>query len=60
MTAHCPLIANYQDNVLVLVDIQERLTVAMTSGVRERLITQISILLAASRALSLPVIVTEQ
>jgi nicotinamidase-related amidase len=60
MTAHCPLIANDQDSVLVLMDIQERLTVAMANGVRERLIAQISILLAASRALSVPVIVTEQ
>jgi nicotinamidase-related amidase len=60
MTAHCPLIANEQDSVMVLMDIQERLTLAMPNGVRERLIAQISILLAASKALSVPVIVTEQ
>jgi len=60
MAAHCPLISTEQDSVLVLMDIQERLTAAMSNGVRERLIKQVSILLAASETLSLPVIVTEQ
>lgn len=60
MTAHCPLITNEQDSVLVLMDIQERLTGAMPHGVRERLIAQVSILLTAAKALSVPVIVTEQ
>tara|TARA_R110002049_G_scaffold228717_4_gene400825 strand:+ start:1061 stop:1633 length:573 start_codon:yes stop_codon:yes gene_type:complete len=59
-TAHCSLIATEQDSVLVLMDIQERLTTAMQNGVRERLIEQVSILLAAAKALSVPVIATEQ
>jgi len=49
-----------QDSVLVLMDIQERLTAAMPNGVRERLLAQVSILLKAANALLVPVIVTEQ
>jgi len=60
MTEHYPLFTTEQDSVLVLMDIQERLMAAMPKGVRERLIVQVSILLAASTALSVPVIVTEQ
>lgn len=60
MTAHCPLMATEQDSVLAVMDIQERLTTAMPNGVGERLIAQVSTLLTASQALSVPVIVTEQ
>ena len=60
MTTHCPLMSTDQDSVLVLIDIQERLTTAMASGVRERLIAQVSTLITAAKALSVPVIVTEQ
>ena len=60
MAAHCPLMTTAQDSVLILMDIQERLTAAMPNGVRERLIAQVSILLTASKALSVPLIVTEQ
>jgi isochorismate hydrolase len=60
MTGNCLLTTTEQDSVLVVMDIQERLTAAMTNGVRERLIAQVSILLSASAALSVPVIVTEQ
>ncbi len=60
MTAHSPLMTTEQDSVLVLMDIQERLTLAMPDGVRERLIAQVSILITAAKALSVPVIVTEQ
>lgn len=60
MTTPCPLMTTEQESVLVLMDIQERLTAVMPDGVRERLIAQISILLNAAKALSVPVIVTEQ
>jgi nicotinamidase-related amidase len=60
MTEYCPLITNEQDSVLVLIDIQQRLTAAMPNAVGERLIAQVSILLTAAKMLSLPIIVTEQ
>ncbi|HEC60283.1 hypothetical protein LCGC14_0997690 [marine sediment metagenome] len=60
MSAHCPLIATKQGSVLVLIDIQQRLTTVMPDGIGQRLIAQVAILLKASQALSIPVIVTEQ
>ena len=60
MSAESLLILDDRDSVLVLIDIQERLTAAMPKGVRERVIEQLSILLTVSEVLSIPVIVTEQ
>lgn len=52
--------ANSENSVLMVIDIQERLTTAMPPGVRDRVIEQVSILLKAAECLSLPVVVTEQ
>ena len=48
------------NSALVIIDVQQRLAAAMPSGVRERVVQQIGILLAAAELLSVPVIVTEQ
>jgi len=48
------------ESVLVLIDIQERLTAAMPQGVRARVVEQIKILITAANTLSVPVVVTEQ
>lgn len=55
-----PLMVTEQDSILVLMDIQERLTAVMPSGVGRHLVEQVAILLTAAKALSVPVIVTEQ
>lgn len=60
MTEKNSRISTVQNSVLVMIDIQDRLSAAMPNGVRERVIEQISILLTASKVLSVPVIVTEQ
>lgn len=60
MTTNGRLIAAHHDSVLLVIDIQERLTTAMPNDVRERVIKQATILLSASNVLSVPVIVTEQ
>jgi len=52
--------ADSDNSVLMVIDIQERLTTAMPAGVRDRVIEQVSVLLTAAESLSLPVIVTEQ
>lgn len=48
------------NSVVVIVDIQQRLMQVMPSGVRSRILEQVSILLTAANVLSVPVIVTEQ
>lgn len=53
-------IADSSNSVLMVIDIQEKLTTAMPSGVRDRVIEQVSVLLTAADALSVPVVVTEQ
>ncbi|WP_417551325.1 hydrolase [Methylophaga sp.] len=54
------MMANSENSVLVLVDVQQKLANAMPEGVRERLINQIKTLLTAAKVLNIPVIVTEQ
>lgn len=54
------MMANVENSVLVLVDIQQKLANAMPEGVRERLNNQIKTLLTAAKVLNIPVIVTEQ
>lgn len=53
-------IADSSNSVLMVIDIQERLTTAMPQGVRDRVIEQVEVLLTAAEALSVPVMVTEQ
>jgi nicotinamidase-related amidase len=53
-------IANADNSVLMVVDIQQRLASAMPNGVRERVIEQVKVLLTAAETLSIPVLVTEQ
>ncbi|MDO8825268.1 hydrolase [Methylophaga sp.] len=54
------MMANSQDSVLVVIDVQQKLAKAMPEGVRERLNNQIKTLLTAAKVLNIPVIVTEQ
>ncbi|OUR64789.1 hydrolase [Methylophaga sp. 42_25_T18] len=54
------LIADAQNSVLVIVDVQERLAAAMPKGVCDRVVDQISTLVTAAKTLSVPVVVTEQ
>lgn len=60
MESKAPLILNAQDSLLVIVDVQQRLTAAMPTGVRERVIEQVKVLLTAAKVLAVPVVVTEQ
>jgi len=53
-------IADSNNSVLMVIDIQERLASAMPLGVRDRVIEQVDVLLTAAKALSVPVLVTEQ
>jgi len=53
-------IADSDNSVLMVVDIQVRLTSAMPAGVRERVIEQTKVLLTAAECLAIPVLVTEQ
>lgn len=52
--------AQTPDSVLVVVDIQQRLAIAMPKGVRDRVIEQVNILSTAADVLKVPVLVTEQ
>lgn len=54
------MMANSQDSVLVVIDVQQKLAQAMPEGVHERLTNHIKILLTAAKVLNVPVIVTEQ
>lgn len=47
-------------SILVIIDIQQKLAAAMPRADRERVIARNAVLLAASEALSVPVLVTEQ
>jgi nicotinamidase-related amidase len=53
-------VADSNNSVLMVIDIQERLTSAMPDGVRDRVIEQVGVLLTAAECLSMPVVVTEQ
>lgn len=55
-----PHLSNVDDSVLVIMDVQDRLVLAMPNGVKERVIERINVLLTAAKALSAPVILTEQ
>lgn len=54
------MMANSENSVLVIIDVQQKLAQAMPDGVQERLNKQIKILLTAAKVLNIPVIVTEQ
>lgn len=60
MTEMNPLLTNAQDSLLVVIDVQEKLTAVMPKGVRERVIARINVLLTAAKTLSIPVVATEQ
>jgi len=53
-------VADSQSSVLMIVDIQQKLTTVMPKGVRDRVIEQVSVLLQAAEKLQVPVVVTEQ
>ena len=52
--------AQSQNGVLLVIDIQEKLSGVMPAGVRERVIEQVGILLTAAESLCVPVALTEQ
>jgi nicotinamidase-related amidase len=54
------LLSNAQDSLVVVMDVQQKLTAAMPNGVRERVISRINILLTTANTLSVPIVVTEQ
>lgn len=60
MSDYHPLINHADETVLVIIDVQEKLAAAMPSGVRDRVIERIEMLLTTATTLSIPVIVTEQ
>jgi len=49
-----------KDTVLIIIDVQERLAPAMDAALYERLLANIARLVVGTRALGVPVIVTEQ
>ena len=60
MIKDSPYLSNVDDCVLVVVDVQEKLVSVMPKGVKERVIERVTILLTGAKALSVPVVVTEQ
>lgn len=53
-------VADSANSILLVIDLQERLTKAMPAGVRDRVIEQVIVLLTAAERLRVPVVVTEQ
>ena len=60
MTESNSCIADSQDSLVVVMDVQPKLTSAMPNEVKENVIEKINILLTIANTLSIPVIVTEQ
>jgi len=60
MTIINRFLASAQDSLLVVMDVQQKLTAVMPNGVRERVVARINVLLTAANTLSIPVVVTEQ
>lgn len=57
---HKLMLCDAQQAVLLIIDVQERLTAAMPNGVKDRILARIGILQTAADVLSIPTIVTEQ
>lgn len=53
-------IADPQDSLVVVMDVQQKLIAAMPNGVKEKVIEKINTLLTIANTLSIPIIVTEQ
>ena len=60
MTESNSCIADSQDSLVVVMDVQPKLTSAMPNEVKENVIEKINILLTIANTLSIPIIVTEQ
>ncbi|MCA9772092.1 MAG: hydrolase [Myxococcales bacterium] len=60
MTSANPLHLRAGDAALIVIDIQERLIAAMPDKVRPALLRNTAILIAAARALGVPIVVSEQ
>ena len=54
------LLSNAPECLVVVMDVQQKLTAAMPNGVRERVLARINILLTTANTLSVPIMVTEQ
>jgi nicotinamidase-related amidase len=54
------LLSNAKECLVVVMDVQQKLTAAMPNGVRERVLARINILLTTANTLSVPIMVTEQ
>ena len=48
-------ITQAEQSALIIVDVQERLAAAMPDGVRDRVVTQLQVLLVAAKSLKEPV-----
>ena len=53
-------IADPQDSLVVVMDVQQKLISAMPNGVKENVIEKINTLLTIANTLSIPIVVTEQ
>ena len=53
-------IADPQDSLVVVMDVQQKLISAMPNGVKEKVIEKINTLLTIANTLSIPIVVTEQ
>jgi nicotinamidase-related amidase len=60
MTEHAVPLSDANQSALLIIDVQERLAAAMTPELREQVVRNASILLAAARALQVPIFLTEQ
>ncbi len=60
MLGNSTFLATEQGSVLALIDLQQQLSAAMPNSLGEQVVDQVSILVAAANALSVPVVVTEQ
>ncbi len=53
-------LSNAQECLVVVMDVQQKLTAVMPNGVRERVLARIKALLTMANTLSVPIVVTEQ
>ncbi|MFW5450686.1 MAG: isochorismatase family protein [Methylophagaceae bacterium] len=60
MNASRSLLLNPSDSMVVVVDIQQRLTAVMPHNVGEQVITRVKQLIIAANTLAVPIVVTEQ
>ena len=60
MAGNHVFLSNAQECLVVVMDVQQKLTAVMPNGVRERVLARIKALLTMANTLSVPIVVTEQ